>query len=275
MATHNRTGEAMNALKAAFSPEVATTGPREAIVFIDEPAAEREATEAELAGMGENTRYLYGDGDVYWSRALYALLTEALKTDVEYIVHINTDVTITASIDGIFATFRQDPRVAAATGLLMGKVPITGYKPVRAWFPFFRSVRPGADAAILPASFIVYRASALRATGVGLTRINEYRHGWADVELSLQLREIGFRLATVADEVCHVNHTRYFRRRHNFGAYGGSLLTYIRRCPTAPCLEDTKRIGQRLFGRFWPVLLRIYVPVTLHWVRYRAQRGGR
>ena len=272
MATHGHTAEAAEALGALGRAGSTSATALGSIVFIDEIDSEREQTEQALSGLPGVRRFLYGNGDVYWSRALRALLDEALGVGADFIIHVNTDVLVTAPIDVLLAPMRLDGRVAAVAGRLTGDVPITGYRPVHAWFPFFRMVKPGRDAAILPASYVVYRASALRSGAVDLAALDEYRHGWADVELSYQLRERGNRLATSSDVVGIVEHKRYFRRTHQFDRYGGSFLRYVLECPTAPCFADTKRIGIRLFGRFWPVMLRVYVPVGLHWVRYRLRR---
>ncbi len=272
MATHNRTTEGVSTLQAVSNYAAETAVLLDSYVFVDEPPADGERTEEVLSGLDRPPRILRGNGTSYWSRSLHALLDEALRSNVDYIVHVNTDVTITASIDVLLELMRSDTRVAATVGVLSGKVPITGYRCVHPWFPFFRSVQPGNDASIVPASYIVYRASALRSSRIDLPALGEYRHGWADVELSLQLRAAGFRLATSPVVVGVVQHERYYQRKHHFERYDGSLVRYIRDCPTAPCFADTRRIGTRLFGRFWPVLLRIYVPVIWHWMRYRTRR---
>lgn len=271
MATHDRTAEAARALQTITNSSL-TTVSLGSIVFIDEMAAERTETERVLGALRDAPTFLHGDGDVYWSKALRALLDGALSTGADYIVHMNTDVTLVAPVDVLLAPMRADSTVAAVAGVLAGEVTITGYRPIHFWFPFFASVEPGHDAAILPASCVAYRSSALRSASIDLTVLDEYRHGWADVELSCQLREAGYRLATTATAVGTVQHKRYFRRKHNFDEYGGSLRRYIRECPTAPCFADTRRIGERLFGRCWPVMLRVYVPVVGHWLRYRAQQ---
>jgi hypothetical protein len=271
VATHMRTAEAITALEAACSPAVATTQPRAVIIFVDESPSDREKTEYALSQLRVRPRFLHGDGRTYWSRSFHALLRDGLASGADYIVHLNTDVTLTAPIDVLLAPLRADPGVAAVAGELEGDVRITGYRPVHPWFPFFRSVKAGDDAALLPASCVAYRASALRSTSVDLRALNEYEHGWADIELSLQLRAAGYRLATTHDVTGQASHVRYFRRAHHFDRYGGSLIRYVRECPTAPCFGDTKRIGRRLLGPFWPLLLRVYVPVSWQWLRHRLQ----
>lgn len=272
MATHNRTAQASAALKAACAAASSTARLLETVVYIDEAPSDGTRTELALSEGPQSRRFLHGDGNTYWSRAFHVLLTEAMRSNADYIVHLNTDVTISAPIDVLLEPMREDPRVAAVAGTLVGGITITGYKSVRPWFPFFRSVAAGEDAAFLPASCIAYRTSALRSLGPELTALDAYRHGWADIELSMQLRDAGFKLATTSSIAGRVEHTRYYRREHSFDRYHGSLVEYVRDCPTAPCFADTKRVGTRLFGRLWPVMLRVYVPVGVQWLRYKVRR---
>ena len=269
VATHNRTAEAAASLHAACEAAAATP-PRSLIVFIDEADSDRQGTESELSALYPNAHFLHGDGSTYWSRSLLALLMAALAGGSDYIVHINTDVTLTNTIDRLLDPMREDDSLAAVGGWLTGDTRITGYKPVHAWFPFFRAVDAGREAAILPASCVAFRASALRS--IDLSTLDLYRHGFADIELSIQLRRAGYRLTTSQAKMGEVEHRRYFRRRPQFAQYGGSLLRFVRDCPTAPCFADTKRAGRRLFGHAWPVLLRVYLPVIWHWVGYRIRR---
>lgn len=274
VAVHARTAEAITAIASVHRVfGTSRFDLRDVIVFVDEAEVPRAATISALSAIEPPpTTITNGDGEVYWARAFEQLLRAALVTGADFVLHLNTDVVLTANPDPLFDPMCNDSTIAAVSATLDGDVRLTGYHRARAWFPFFRSVAPGAEAAYLPASCIAIRAHALTNDAIELDALGEYRHGWADIELSCQLSESGFRLLTTPEAVGRVAHRRYFRRQPNFDRFDGSFVRYVRECPTAPCWADTKRLGARLFGRLWFVLLRVYVPVIIHYVRYRIQR---
>ncbi len=275
IAVHDRTSEAVEAinnLRRAFDRSAYTLC--DVIVFIDEPEELRNETIEVLKTLAPPpTITSHGDGNEFWARSFERLLRAGLSTGARFLLHLNTDVVLTTSPVALFDTMCADPSVGAVAATLDGDVRLTGYRRTRPWFPFFRSVAPGDTAAYLPASCVAIRADAIRDIAISLDSLRDYRHGFADLELSCQLRDGGFRLMTTPEVVGSVVHAKYFRRVPNFDRFGGSFVRYVRECPTAPCLADTQRIGRRLFGRWWFVLLRFYLPVLVHYGRYRLHRA--
>ncbi len=196
MATHDRTDELVGALEAAaraFADGEATL--TATYVLVDEAGELRNETCRALAELSEPPEILpAGNGELYWSRSFAALLEQALQSGAMFILHLNTDVLLEHSLDVLAGPLLSHSRMGAIAGSLDGPTQLTGYRRPRPWFPFFINVAPGSNAFLLLGSCLLIRASALTDRRVSISDLALYRHGFADINLSLQLKNAGFTL---------------------------------------------------------------------------------
>lgn len=155
-------------------------------------------------------RVIRGDGSMWWSGAINAGLTEALRDPSDYYLMLNNDCTLSRdAVDRLVAAARASADTIVSAVIYDdndGAVVSFGGKIGAKGLDYIMERRPTDHAGLftvdwLPGHCLLVPAAVLER--IGLVDAKAFPHYWADADFTLRARRAGFRLAVQPDIQVH------------------------------------------------------------------------